>query len=112
MMKQLLRAYIKKYYEQAEKERDEALSLAKKYGVEDDELQNAVNAVGLQFFKEGKFAESDKTANDFPNDEVEKGTKVEYEHTKNSAIAKKIALDHLTESDQYYIALEKMEKEL
>lgn len=34
--------------------------------------------------------------------QLEKGIKVEMEHTKNRGIAKKIAMDHLTETPNYY----------
>ncbi len=40
------------------------------------------------------------------------GTKVELEHGHDKEIAKKICKDHLDESPDYYIALDKMEKEL
>jgi len=40
---------------------------------------------------------------------LEKGIKVELEHTKNKQIARKIALDHLSEDPNYYDKLEKIE---
>jgi len=43
--------------------------------------------------------------------ELEMGTEVEYEHTPNTDMAQDIALDHLTEVDDYYTRLEKMEEE-
>lgn len=39
-----------------------------------------------------------------------KGIKSEREHTDNPALAREIALDHLTEFPDYYSRLEKMEK--
>lgn len=44
--------------------------------------------------------------------QLEKGTKIEYEHTRNKAIARNIAINHLDEFPDYYKALEKMEKRL
>lgn len=41
---------------------------------------------------------------------LSKGTKVEFEHTKNSEIAISIALDHILEYLDYYDRLEKVEK--
>jgi len=41
-------------------------------------------------------------------DELEKGIKVEMEHTSDFAVATKIALDHLSEDPKYYIKLAKM----
>jgi len=43
---------------------------------------------------------------------IDKGVAVEYEHTGNKEIARKIALDHLTEFPNYYEALAKMEADL
>lgn len=48
----------------------------------------------------------------YDKNELEKGIKVEYEHTDKRDIAKEIAKDHLEESDDYYVELEKMEKKL
>lgn len=45
------------------------------------------------------------------NKELSMGKKVEHEHTKNTAKAIEIAMDHLTEFPDYYTRLEKMEKE-
>lgn len=42
---------------------------------------------------------------------LEKGMKVEHEHTGNEAAAKKIAMDHLFEDPKYYIKLAKAEGE-
>ena len=46
----------------------------------------------------------------FPEDQMEKGIEVEYEHTDDPAIAKEIAKDHLVEDDEYYDYLEDMEE--
>ena len=45
------------------------------------------------------------------NNELDKGTKIELEHTDNKEMAREIALDHLTEFPDYYTRLEKMEKD-
>jgi hypothetical protein len=42
--------------------------------------------------------------------QLEKGQKVEMEHTKDKELAKKIAMDHLYEIPDYYDKLQKMEK--
>ena len=44
------------------------------------------------------------------NNELEKGTKIELEHTDNESLAHEIALDHLTEFPDYYTRLTTMEK--
>jgi len=42
--------------------------------------------------------------------EIEKGIKVEHEHTKNNQTAKTIAMDHLFEDPEYYTKLANIEK--
>lgn len=49
---------------------------------------------------------------DFPADQIEKGVKVEREHTNDDSLAKEIAMDHLKEFPNYYDALDEMEKKL
>jgi hypothetical protein len=49
---------------------------------------------------------------DFPKAQIEKGMKVETEHTESKKIAKEIAKDHLVESPKYYTELAKMEEKL
>lgn len=44
------------------------------------------------------------------NDQIEKGMKVEKEHTSDEKLAREIALDHLLEMPDYYDKLEEMEK--
>lgn len=44
------------------------------------------------------------------NAQLEKGMKVEKEHTTDESLAKEIALDHLLEMPDYYDKLEDMEK--
>ena len=48
----------------------------------------------------------------FNKEQLLKGTKVEFEHTRDLAIAQRIAMDHLTEHPMYYVELEKMENKL
>lgn len=42
--------------------------------------------------------------------QLDKGIKVEREHTNNDAEAREIALDHLSERPDYYDRLEQVEK--
>lgn len=43
--------------------------------------------------------------------QLEKGIKVEMEHTSKESVAREIALDHLMELPDYYTKLAKVEKE-
>ncbi len=47
---------------------------------------------------------------DLSQAQLEKGIKVEQEHTSDPEIAREIAYDHLTEDPEYYTKLEKIEK--
>jgi hypothetical protein len=47
---------------------------------------------------------------EFDKNELEKGIKIEMEHTDNPEIAKAIAKDHLSECKKYYTFLESMER--
>jgi hypothetical protein len=49
---------------------------------------------------------------DFDMKKVLQGAKIEFEHTCDFNLSKRISMDHLAESDQYYSELEKMEKKL
>ena len=59
----------------------------------------------------GRAAEAGTTKGDVDPDQLAKGKKIEMEHTKDSKLAEKIALDHLTEFPDYYDRLERMERE-
>ncbi len=61
------------------------------------------------FINQGRAKEKGITEKDVDPKELERGIKVEYEHTTNEAIAKRIALDHLAECDNYYTKLKEME---
>lgn len=53
-----------------------------------------------------------KSPTDFPKKDLEKGKKVEIEHTNNPDIAEEITMDHLEEHEDYYVGLEHMENAL
>jgi len=64
-----------------------------------------------EFLLGGKANEEGVTENDVDPDELSMGINVEKEHTPNVAVAKRIALDHLAEIDDYYTRLAEMEEE-
>ena len=49
---------------------------------------------------------------DFLKKQLQKGMKVEMEHTKSKQKAKEIAMDHLYEDPKYYDKLKKFEESL
>lgn len=54
----------------------------------------------------------EKRPKDFDAEQLVKGIKVEFEHVIDIFKAAKIAMDHLTESPEYYIKLESFEKDI
>ena len=63
------------------------------------------------FVEAGRAKDSGLSEDEVYPDELEMGIEVEYEHTTNKDIAKRIALDHLAEIPDYYTRLKKMEEE-
>jgi len=59
----------------------------------------------------GGLAEGKKNS-DFPKEQIDKGVKIELEHTSDKNLAKEIAKDHLVENKQYYSYLAEMEKKM
>jgi hypothetical protein len=51
-----------------------------------------------------------KRPEDFDQQALEKGTRMEMEHTSDADVAREIAMDHLAEDPAYYDKLEEMEK--
>jgi len=78
-----------------------------------DELENEIYEILSSFLYHGLFNEMIRSGKKgkINKEELEMGIKVEHEHTDNDEIAKRIALDHLTEDNKYYTKLKKMEEE-
>jgi hypothetical protein len=53
-----------------------------------------------------------KKPKDFDSDALEKGIKVEMEHTNDRQVASEITMDHLSENPKYYDYLEDMEDKM
>ena len=68
-------------------------------------------AIAVSFVFAGKAAEDGFTDEDADPEELSMGIEVEDEHTDNVTMAKRIALDHLAEIDDYYTRLKKMEED-
>jgi hypothetical protein len=60
----------------------------------------------------GRADKKQKDYDDVDQDQLAIGTEIEFEHTKDPSVAGQIALDHLSEYDDYYAELTKMEDEL
>lgn len=83
-----------------------------KFEVDDvEEMAYTLASALVEFLHNGKAYESGFTEDDADEDELAKGIEVESEHTSNPMMAKRIALDHLCEIEDYYSRLKKMEDE-
>ena len=84
----------------------------KGYDVHDAEAEAYKLAAKLaRFLVGGRSNEKKITEKNVNPKQLEMGIKVEYEHTPDEDVSKKIALDHLAEMDDYYTKLAKMESE-
>jgi hypothetical protein len=99
---------IKWFIENPYPDDDAVHGLAEKIGMDPDGFEKEIYAVLSSFLSEGyskgKEIKCDK-------DELEMGIEVEYEHSTNSLISRKITLDHLVEIPDYYTRLKRMEEE-
>jgi len=94
--------------------------LADELGIETDRLEGYIYGIASKHLMHtdvdvnpgGRAEEKGVTEKDFDKATIDKGIKVELEHTGDKAEAKRIVLDHLAESPDYYEALDKMEAEL
>ena len=63
------------------------------------------------FIKAGRANEKGFTEKDADPKELARGIEIEYEHTTDKNVARRIAMDHLAEYPDYYQRLDKMENE-
>lgn len=88
---------------------DESIhGLAEKLGMNPDGFESEIYAVLSSVLSEG-FSKGHDVDPD--PDELKMGIEVEYEHTTNPLISRKIAMDHLSEFPDYYTRLKKLEDE-
>jgi len=77
---------------------------AERMNIDPSEIEERVYKILGSFLaggkSKGKIVQADK-------DQIDKGLKVESEHTSNQRLALKIVYDHLTENPKYYDLLEK-----
>lgn len=84
-------------------------ALANKLGIDEHKFEGYIYAILGSILGTGKAKKEKFLEKDADPKELKMGIKVEMEHTKNKAIAKRIALDHLAELPDYYTRLLKME---
>lgn len=105
---------IIEYFSTHEKPNDEevhklAESLGYKEGGDKDvhEFEGKIYSLLSGFFNAGRYKSNPVEPDP---EELKKGIEVEKEHTTLPAMARRIALDHLSEMKDYYTKLAKMEK--
>lgn len=85
-------------------------ALATKLNVNPHELEDEIYEILTTMLKKvGKHR--DTPVDKFDPEQIEKGKKIEREHTDDPNLTVEIAKDHLAEIPDYYTRLEKMEKE-
>jgi hypothetical protein len=87
---------------------DEVHDLAEELGIDKHQFEEKIYAILSSFFNAGRYKENPVEPD---AEELKKGIDVEMEHTTSPAIARRIALDHLAELNDYYTKLAKMEGE-
>lgn len=87
---------------------DAVHAFAEESGIGPDDFEadiyRVLSSVLSEGFSKGKDIKHDPS-------ELKMGIEVEYEHTTNPLIARKIALDHLAEIPDYYTRLKRMEED-
>ena len=94
---------------------DDLHAWAEGEGLEVDEVEEEAYKLAtkfVNFMSGGKAAEAGITEEDVDPEELKRGIAVEMEHTDDEGIARKVALDHISEFSDYYSALDEMEKKL
>ena len=86
-------------------------AFAEKIGIEVDDFEAYIYDLLGSIIGAGRAVEKGVTEDDVDPKELKMGIEVEYEHTTNPMISKRIALDHLAECKTYYTRLLEMEKE-
>ena len=86
-------------------------ALANKLGIDEHKFEGYIYAILGSILGTGEAKKKSFTEKDADRSELVLGIKTEMEHTKNKAVSKRIALDHLAELPDYYTRLTKMEKE-
>jgi hypothetical protein len=75
--------------------------LAKQLNMEPDAFETEIYAILTDFFAKGKY-NALKEKPKFDQEELDKGIKIEMEHTSCQLIAERIAKDHMVENKNYY----------
>jgi hypothetical protein len=90
------------------KDEDQIHSLALELNIDTHKFEETIYSMLGSFFGKGRSIEFEGT---YDEKQIKMGMKVEMEHTDCEIIARKIAMDHLSEFPDYYTKLAAMEKD-
>ena len=88
-------------------------AFAEQNGIDPSQLESMIYGLAqkaVNLFRGGKSVDSQLDINSVNQNELQMGIEVEYEHSPDQSVAKKIALDHLAELPDYYTRLKVMEE--
>jgi len=107
-----IRAKIMQFFKENPSPPDKKVhEFAESLGMDEHKFEEQIYSVLGSIFAAGKAFKNKFTEEDADPKELAMGVKVEMEHTTDAEIAKRIALDHLEEIEDYYTRLKKMEEE-
>lgn len=102
------------FFEQNPNPVDDAVhQYAEENGYDNHQFENVIYrlaTIAAELLRGGRSSEMELDVATVDPQQLEMGVEIEYEHTTNPAIAKKIALDHLAELPDYYTRLQQMEE--
>jgi len=99
---------IKWFIENPYPDDESVRGMAEQLGMSEDGFEKEIYATFSSFISEGFSKGHDVDADP---EELKMGIEVEYEHTTNPLLSRKIAMDHLVEIPDYYTRLKKLEDE-
>jgi hypothetical protein len=99
---------IKWFIENPYPDEESVRAMAEQLGMSEDGVEKEIYAIVSSFISEGFSKGHDVDADP---EELKMGIEVEFEHSTNPLISRKIAMDHLTEFPDYYTRLKRLEDE-
>jgi len=104
-----VRSELIKFFTNTKEPNDDLIhNLSDKLGIDTHKFEGEIYKLLSDFFAYGRYNEKGRKTVPAP-EELKLGMEIEMEHTNCKEIAKRIALDHLSEMNDYYTKLKEME---
>lgn len=110
-MKEIHAEIYKFFRENPSPSDDEVHKLAESLGINSHEFESHIYMILGSVLGAGRSVENGFTEKDADPKQLKMGIEVEFEHTSDPEMSKRIALDHLAEIPDYYTRLDKMESD-